>query len=149
MQYMVTCPEIEQLFLETAVRLCYTKQKQDLYFAKDMHMKKTLKKPKTAFLKDNRFIFLSGICAFVMMMLVYYCYDLIPFGDMTSLRVDLYHRYGPWFAGLYDRITSGGSLFGAIGFLIIAMLPIAIITSRIMWKKGKITVIDNPSMNKK
>ena len=63
MQYMVTCPEIEQLFLETAVRLCYTKQKQDLYFAKDMHMKKTLKKPKTAFLKDNRFIFLSGICA--------------------------------------------------------------------------------------
>ena len=50
---------------------------------------------------------------------------------------------------LVVRITSGGSLFGAIGFLIIAMLPIAIITSRIMWKKGKITVIDNPSMNKK
>lgn len=110
MQYMVTCPEIEQLFLETAVRLCYTKQKQDLYFAKDMHMKKTLKKPKTAFLKDNRFIFLSGICAFVIMMLVYYCYDLIPFGDMTILRMDLYHQYGPLFAELYDRITYGGSL---------------------------------------
>lgn len=50
---------------------------------------------------------------------------------------------------LFVRITSGGSLFGAIGFLIIAMLPIAIITSRILWKKGVITVEDNPAMVKK
>ena len=50
---------------------------------------------------------------------------------------------------LFVRITSGGSLFGAIGFLIIAMLPIAIITSRIMWKKGVITVVDNPDAIKK
>lgn len=40
------------------------------------------------------------------------------------------------------RVTSGGSLFGAIGFLIIFMLPIAIISSRIMWKKGIIKVVD-------
>ncbi|MGN0169814.1 MAG: hypothetical protein ACI39H_03515 [Lachnospiraceae bacterium] len=50
---------------------------------------------------------------------------------------------------LVVRITSGGSLFGAIGFLIIAMLPIAIITSRILWKKGKIVVVDNPATLKK
>ena len=50
---------------------------------------------------------------------------------------------------LFVRITSGGSLFGAIGFLIIAMLPIAIITSRILWKKGVITVEDNPAVAKK
>lgn len=50
---------------------------------------------------------------------------------------------------LFVRITSGGSLFGAIGFLIIAMLPVAIITSRILWKKGVITVEDNPAMAKK
>ena len=50
---------------------------------------------------------------------------------------------------LFVRITSGGSLFGAVGFIIIAMLPIAIITSRILWKKGKITVEDNPAMVKK
>lgn len=50
---------------------------------------------------------------------------------------------------LLVRITSGGSLFGAIGFLIIAMLPIAIITSRIMWKKGIIQVVDNPQNVKK
>ncbi|MDD6442438.1 MAG: hypothetical protein PUG71_10105 [bacterium] len=50
---------------------------------------------------------------------------------------------------LFVRITSGGSLFGAIGFLIIAMLPVAIITSRVLWKKGVITVEDNPAMEKK
>ncbi len=43
---------------------------------------------------------------------------------------------------LFVRITSGGSLFGAVGFIIIAMLPVAIISSRIMWKKGIITVVD-------
>lgn len=43
---------------------------------------------------------------------------------------------------LVVRITSGGSLFGMIGFLILFMLPIAIISSRIMWKKGIIKVVD-------
>ncbi|MDD6201428.1 MAG: hypothetical protein PUB13_00570 [Lachnospiraceae bacterium] len=40
------------------------------------------------------------------------------------------------------RVTSGGSLFGMIGFLILFMLPIALISSRIMWKKGIIKVVD-------
>lgn len=40
------------------------------------------------------------------------------------------------------RISSGGSLFGMVGFLILFMLPIAIISSRIMWKKGIIKVVD-------
>lgn len=41
------------------------------------------------------------------------------------------------------RIKSGGSLFGVVGLLILAMLPVAIISSRIMWKKGIIKVVDN------
>ena len=40
------------------------------------------------------------------------------------------------------RVTSGGSLFGMIGFLILFMLPVALISSRIMWKKGIIKVVD-------
>lgn len=40
------------------------------------------------------------------------------------------------------RVSSGGSLFGMVGFLILFMLPIAIISSRIMWKKGIIKVVD-------
>ena len=43
---------------------------------------------------------------------------------------------------LVVRFTSGSSLFGLIGFLILFMLPIAIISSRIMWKKGIIKVVD-------
>lgn len=46
------------------------------------------------------------------------------------------------------RITSGGSLFGAVGFLIIFMLPIAILSSRIMWKKGMIQVVDKDAESK-
>lgn len=34
------------------------------------------------------------------------------------------------------------SLFGMVGFLILFMLPVAIISSRIMWKKGIIKVVD-------
>jgi hypothetical protein len=40
------------------------------------------------------------------------------------------------------RITSGSSLFGMVGFLILFMLPVGIISSRIMWKKGIIKVVD-------
>lgn len=43
---------------------------------------------------------------------------------------------------LVVRFTSGYSLFGMIGFLILFMLPVAIISSRIMWKKGIIKVVD-------
>lgn len=49
---------------------------------------------------------------------------------------------------IFVRITSGGSLFGMIGFLILFMLPIAIISSRIMWKKGIIKVVDKDSIEK-
>ena len=44
---------------------------------------------------------------------------------------------------LAARITKGASLFGMVGFLILFMLPVAIISSRIMWKKNIIQVVDN------
>ncbi len=43
---------------------------------------------------------------------------------------------------LVVRITTGSSLFGMVGFLILFMLPISIISSRIMWKKKIIQVVD-------
>jgi hypothetical protein len=39
-------------------------------------------------------------------------------------------------------LKMGSNLLGLVGFLILAMLPVAIITSRILWKKGKIQVVD-------
>lgn len=45
-------------------------------------------------------------------------------------------------AAVLVRVSSGGSLYGMVGFLILIMLPISIISSRIMWKKGIIKVVD-------
>lgn len=62
------------------------------------------------FYEENKYIMLSGVIAFLITQLVAFCYDLVPYGDMTVLRMDLYHQYGPLFAELYDRLTSGSSL---------------------------------------
>ena len=43
---------------------------------------------------------------------------------------------------LVVRITTGSSLFGMVGFLILFMLPVAIISSRIMWKMNIIKVVN-------
>ena len=72
---------------------------------------------------NNRYALLAGLCTAAIMMVVYFCYDLAPFGDVTILRMDLYHQYGPLFAELYERITNLDSLLyswksgGGGGFL--------------------------------
>lgn len=55
--------------------------------------------------KDNKYCWLAFGCSAVIMLIVYICYSLIPFGDVTILRMDLYHQYGPLFAEFYDRVT--------------------------------------------
>ena len=59
---------------------------------------------------DNKFSYLAFAASAFVMIIVYYCNNVIPFGDNTVLRMDLYHQYGPLFAELYDRITQGESL---------------------------------------
>lgn len=61
-------------------------------------------------LKDNKFVFLAFLSSALIMLLVYFCYELVPFGGKTILRMDLYHQYGPLFAELYERIVGGESL---------------------------------------
>lgn len=61
-------------------------------------------------LKDNKYIFISGGVALFIILLVYFCYEIIPFGDKIIYRMDLYHQYGPLFSELYDRLTSAESL---------------------------------------
>lgn len=60
--------------------------------------------------RENRFVLLSFFTAIGIMVLIMYCYNMVPFGDMTILRMDLYHQYGPLFAELYDRLTGDGGL---------------------------------------
>ena len=59
---------------------------------------------------DNKYILFTGLTATFVILFVYFCYSIIPFGDRTIYRMDLYHQYGPLFSELYDRITSGKSL---------------------------------------
>lgn len=69
------------------------------------------KKSKTFSLrKDNKYILISFLLSFLIINLVYICYEVIPYGNNTVLRMDLYHQYGPLFAELYDRLSSGSSL---------------------------------------
>ena len=53
-----------------------------------------------------RYCFLAAACTAAIMTVVYFCYDLAPFGNVTILRMDLYHQYGPLFAELYERVTN-------------------------------------------
>ncbi len=59
---------------------------------------------------NNRYCLLAGLCTALIMLVVYYCYNMAPFGTTTILRMDLYHQYGPLFAELYDRVTGLDSL---------------------------------------
>lgn len=63
------------------------------------------------FFVGNSYCWLAMFCTIGIMMLVYYCYELFPFGEKTILRMDLYHQYGPLFAELYDRVTNLESFF--------------------------------------
>ena len=62
------------------------------------------------FITNNKFILLSGGVSLFIILFVYFCYSIIPFGDRTVYRMDLYHQYGPLFSELYDRLISGESL---------------------------------------
>jgi uncharacterized membrane protein YfhO len=72
---------------------------------------------------DNRFIILSFFTSMALMLLVYLCFGAQPFGDVTVLRMDLYHQYGPLFAEFYDILTTKSSIIyswesgGGGGFL--------------------------------
>lgn len=59
---------------------------------------------------NNKYTLISGGIALFVIILVYFCYEIIPFGDRTIYRMDLYHQYGPLFTELYDRLVSGESL---------------------------------------
>lgn len=69
-----------------------------------------MSKKKSNLFYDNRFVLISFGATAGLMIIVYLCTQVFPFGDNTVLRMDLYHQYGPLFSELYDRIFGGGSL---------------------------------------
>lgn len=59
---------------------------------------------------SNAYILLSFAISALIMTFVYWVYKMVPFGDITILRMDLYHQYGPLFSELYTRLSEGQSL---------------------------------------
>ncbi|HZJ78404.1 MAG TPA: YfhO family protein [Clostridia bacterium] len=59
--------------------------------------------------KNNSFEILAFTITALLILFVYFCYNALPFGDKTVLRIDLYHQYGPLFGELHDRLADGGS----------------------------------------
>lgn len=59
---------------------------------------------KTGFFAENRYLLTAFFASALVMLFVYFCFGLFPFGGSTILRMDLYHQYGPLFAELYERI---------------------------------------------
>ena len=57
-----------------------------------------------------RYALLAAGCTGVLMAIVYFAFELLPFGSMTILRMDLYHQYGPLFAELFERVKNFDSL---------------------------------------
>lgn len=60
--------------------------------------------------QNNKYIIISFLSAAATMLIIYACNLVIPLGDKTVLRMDLYHQYGPLFAELYERVMNGDSL---------------------------------------
>lgn len=60
---------------------------------------------------ENKYILTAFFAAAATMTVIFLCNGVIPFGEKTVLRMDLYHQYGPLFAELYERIANGDSLF--------------------------------------
>ncbi len=60
--------------------------------------------------QDNSYIITSFFAAALTMLIIYACNAMVPFGDKTILRMDLYHQYAPLFTELYERVMNGDSL---------------------------------------
>ncbi|MBR1810529.1 MAG: YfhO family protein [Clostridia bacterium] len=58
----------------------------------------------------NKYPIYSFMIAAAIMVFVYIAYKFVPIGNMSILRMDLYHQYGPLFAEFYERLTHFSSM---------------------------------------
>jgi len=59
---------------------------------------------------ENKYVYLTFLAASIVMLIVYFVYELVPFGNITIMRMDLYHQYAPLLSELYERLSEGKSL---------------------------------------
>lgn len=61
-------------------------------------------------LTSNSYVYLAFGISAIIMLFVFFVYKMVPFGDITILRMDLYHQYGPLFSELFTRLSEGQSM---------------------------------------
>mgnify|MGYP003571266533 CR=1 FL=1 len=62
------------------------------------------------FLKKHDYLFITGICAFAVIITVYILQNVAPFGENSLLTIDFFHQYGPMLGELFDRIWNKSTL---------------------------------------
>ncbi|MGN0173103.1 MAG: YfhO family protein [Acutalibacteraceae bacterium] len=67
-----------------------------------------LKKEK--FLYKHRFVFVSFLVPFFLMIYAFYCAEFYPFGDEQIMVIDMWHQYFPFLKILQEKLQTGGSL---------------------------------------
>ena len=65
---------------------------------------------KESFFKENILSFISFFGALIVLIVLYKCRKIYPFGDNMYLRSDCYHQYAPFHKELFRKLTSGESL---------------------------------------
>ena len=71
----------------------------------------------------NRYVLTSVLITSGVFLIISFILGIFPFGDVTILRMDLYHQYGPLYTELFDRLVEGKSFLyswrsgGGSGFL--------------------------------
>ena len=62
-------------------------------------------------LKINKYILLSFLFPFLIMMIIFAFRKIYPFGDESFMHMDMYHQYVPFFSEFYHKLKSSESLF--------------------------------------
>ena len=59
---------------------------------------------------NNKHNYYTLLLATFIISIIYFLFNIAPFGQNSMLDVDFYHQYGPLLNELYDRVKSGESL---------------------------------------
>ncbi len=59
---------------------------------------------------SNKYVLVSFAASLLVSLVFAISYKVVPFGDITVLRMDMLHQYGPLYGELIDKILGGGSL---------------------------------------
>ncbi|MBQ2677145.1 MAG: YfhO family protein [Clostridia bacterium] len=81
---------------------------------------------KEGFFYKNRYVFLSFIIPFLLMLYAFYRSDFFPFGNNQIMVIDMWHQYFPFFNDMHDKLQNGGSMLytwnGGLGTNFIALI---------------------------